>query len=186
MPIYTTSLRPGTGIPSGKHGGIIQVESAKKTVTFIATLSTFVDVPGLAVTITPHISSSKILVSVSLNICGVYFASYARIERRVSGSSNLEIFKGTAAGVRPTHAFCVTGDNGIQDSHGQQFLVHRQFIDEPATTSQITYAIQAQGRPDGGGNASSATKINYSVPDRNTNSYDARMASEIMVMEISG
>ena len=72
----------------------------------------------MAVTITPHSSNSKILVSVSLNICGVYFASYARIERRVSGSSNLEIFKGTAAGVRPVSAFCVTGDNGIQDSVG--------------------------------------------------------------------
>ena len=186
MPIYTSSLRPGTGIPSGKHGGIIQVESAKKTDTFIVSQNSFTDVTGLSVTITPHSSSSKILVSVNLNICGVYFASYARIERRVSGSSNVELFTGTAAGVRPNHAFCVTGDNGIQDSHGQQFLVHRQFIDEPSTDQQLTYKIQASGRPDGGGAASSATKINYSVPDRNTNSYDARMASEIMVMEVSG
>ena len=186
MPIYTSSLRPGTGIPSGKHGGIIQIESAKKTDTFIASSTTFTDVTGLSVTITPHSSSSKILVSVNLNICGVYFASYARIERRVSGSSNLELFTGTAAGVRPNHAFCVTGDDGIQDSHGQQFIVHRQFIDEPATTSQITYAVQAQGRPDGGGAAQNATKINYSVPDRDTSSYDPRQASEIMVMEVSG
>ena len=186
MPIYTTSLRPGTGIPSGKHGGIIQVESAKKTDTFIATLSTFTDVPGLAVTITPHSSSSKILVSVSLNICGVYFASYARIIRSRSGQPDVELFTGTAAGSRPVSAFCMTGDNGIQESHGQIFLVHRQFIDEPGTDQELTYKIQATGRPDGGGNAANATKINYSVPDRDTNSYDARQASEIMVMEVSG
>ena len=184
MPIFTTSLRPGTGIPSGKHGGIIQVESAKKTDTFSTSNDSFVDVTGLTCTITPHSTNSKIIVSLSLSICGDYFASYARIERRVSGASNLEIFKGTGAGVRPTHAFCVTGDNSIQDSHGQQFIVHRQFIDEPGTTSEITYQVQAQGRPDNAQNGD--TRINFSVPDRDTNSYDARQASEIMVMEVSG
>jgi len=66
------------------------------------------------------------------------------------------------------------------------FLVHRQFIDEPGTDQELTYKVQASGRPDGGGNASNATKINYSVPDRDTNSYDPRQASEIMVMEVSG
>ena len=184
MPIFTTSLRPGTGIPSGKHGGIIQVESAKKTDTFSTSNDSFVDVTGLTCTITPHSTNSKIIVSLSLSICGDYFASYARIERRVSGSSNLEIFNGTGAGVRPTHAFCVTGDNSILDSHGQIFIVHRQFIDEPGTTSEITYQVQAQGRPDNAQNGD--TRINFSVPDRNTNSYDARMASELMVMEVSG
>mgnify|MGYP001205682695 FL=1 len=186
MPIFTTSLRPGTGIPSGKHGGIIQVESAKKTDTFITASTTFVSIPGLAVTITPHSANSKILVAVSLSICGVYFASYARIIRERSGQSDVDLFTGTGAGSRPTAAFCVTGDNGIQDSHGQMFLVHRQFIDEPGTDQELTYRVQASGRPDGGGNAANATKINYSVPDRDTNSYDARQASEIMVMEVSG
>ena len=186
MPIFTTSLRPGTGIPSGKHGGIIQVESAKKTDTFITASTTFVDVPGLAVTITPHSSNSKILVSISLSICGDYFASYARIIRARSGQPDVELFTGAAAGSRPVSAICMTGDNSIQDSHGQIFLVHRQFIDEPGTDQELTYKIQATGRPDGGGYAANATKINYSVPDRDTNSYDARQASEIMVMEVSG
>lgn len=184
MPIFTTSLRPGTGIPSGKHGGVIQVESVKKTDTFSTSNDSFVDVTGLALTITPHSVNSKIIVCLSISICGDYFASYARIERRVSGASNLEIFSGTGAGVRPTHAVCATGDNGIQDSHGQIFMVHRQFVDEPGTTSEITYQVQAQGRPDNAANGD--TRINFSVPDRNTNSYDARLASELMVMEISG
>ena len=184
MPIFTTSLRPGTAIPSGKHGGIIQVESVKKTDTFITASNTFVDVTGLSLTITPHSANSKIIVSVSLSMCGVYFASYARIIRARSGQSDVELFTGTAAGSRPNSAICMTGENSTQDSHGQMFLVHRQFIDEPGTTSQITYQVQAQGRPDNSANG--ATRINYSVPDRNTNSYDARQASEIMVMEISG
>tara|TARA_B100000424_G_scaffold64380_1_gene47189 strand:+ start:120 stop:674 length:555 start_codon:yes stop_codon:yes gene_type:complete len=184
MPIFTTSLRPGTAIPSGKHGGIIQVESVKKTDTFSTSNDSFVDVTGLTCTITPHSTNSKIIVSLSLSICGDYFTSYARIERRVSGASNLEIFKGTGAGVRPTHAVCTTGENSTQDSHGQIFIVHRQFIDEPGTTSEITYQVQAQGRPDNASNGD--TRINFSVPDRNTNSYDARLASELMVMEVSG
>ena len=186
MPIFTTSLRPGTAIPSGKHGGIIQVESVKKTDTFITASTTFVDVPGLAVTITPHSSNSKILVSISLSICGDYFASYARIIRARSGQPDVELFTGAAAGSRPVSAICMTGDNSIQDSHGQIFLVHRQFIDEPGTDQGLTYKVQASGRPDGGGNAANATKINYSVPDRDTSSYDPRQASEIMVMEVSG
>ena len=186
MPIFTTSLRPGTAIPSGKHGGIIQVESVKKTDTFITASTTFVDVTGLSLTITPHSANSKIIVSVSLSMCGVYFASYARIIRARTGQSDVALFEGASAGSRPVAAFCVTGDNSIQDSHGQIFLVHRQFIDEPGTDQELTYKIQATGRPDGGGNAANATKINYSVPDRDTNSYDARQASEIMVMEVSG
>ena len=184
MPLYTSSLRPGTGIPSGKHGGIIQVESVKKTDTFITSNDSFVNVTGLACTITPHSSSSKIIVCLSISICGDFYTSYARIRRQVAGTSDVDLFQGTGAGVRPTAAVCTTGDNGIQDSHGQIFLVHRQFVDEPGTTSQITYQVQAQGRPDNSQNG--ATKINYSTPDRNTNSYDARQASEIMVMEISG
>ena len=184
MAIYTTSLRPGTGIPSGKHGGIIQVESVKKTDTFITASNTFVDVTGLSLTITPHSANSKIIVSVSLSMCGVYFASYARIIRARTGQSDVELFTGATAGSRPNAAFCVTGDNSILDSHGQIFIVHRQFIDEPGTTSEITYQVQAQGRPDNAQNGD--TRINFSVPDRNTNSYDSRMASELMVMEVSG
>ena len=184
MPLYTSSLRPGTGIPSGKHGGIIQVESVKKTDTFITSNDSFVDVTGLALTITPHSSNNKIIVSLSIAICGDFYTSYARILREVSGQSDVELFTGTGAGVRPISAVCTTGDNGIQDSHGQIFLVHRQFVDEPGTTSQITYQVQAQGRPDNAANGD--TRINFSVPDRNTNSYDARLASELMVMEISG
>ena len=184
MPIFTTSLRPGTGIPSGKHGGIIQVENVKKTDTFSTTNNSFVDVTGLSLTITPHSTNSKTIVCLSIAICGDYYASYARILRKVSGQSDVELFTGTAAGVRPISAVCATGDNGIQDSHGQIFMVHRQFVDEPGTTSEITYQVQAQGRPDDGANGD--TRINFSVPDRNTNSYDARLASELMVMEISG
>ena len=132
----------------------------------------------------PHSSDSKIIVCLSICICGDFYTSYARIRRQVAGTSDVDLFQGTGAGVRPIAAVCTTGDNGIQDSHGQQFLVHRQFIDEPGTTAEITYQVQAQGRPDNSANG--ATRINYSVPDRNTNSYDARQASEIMVMEISG
>ena len=184
MPIYTSSLRPGTGIPSGKHGGIIQVESVKKTDTFVTSNDSFVNVTGLACQITPHSSDSKIIVCLSICICGDFYTSYARIRRQVPGQSDVDIFQGTGSGVRPVAAVCTTGDNGIQDSHGQVFLVHRQFVDTPGTTDTITYQVQAQGRPDNSANG--ATRINYSVPDRNTNSYDARMASEIMVMEISG
>ena len=56
MAIYTSSLRPGTGIPSGKHGGIIQVESVKKTDTFVTSADSWVNLTGLACTITPHLS----------------------------------------------------------------------------------------------------------------------------------
>ena len=184
MPIYTSSLRPGTGIPSGKHGGIIQVESVKKTDTFVTSANSWVNLTGLACTITPHSASNKIIVCLSISICGDYYTSYARIRRQVPGQSDVDLFQGTGSGSRPIAAVCTTGDNGIQDSHGQMFLVHRQFVDEPGTTSEITYQVQAQGRPDDGANG--ATRINYSVPDRNTNSYDARQASELMVMEISG
>ena len=64
-----------------KSGNIIQVVQSFKGDTFTTTSSTFVDVTGLSVSITPSSSSNKILVSV--NICGQGRNDYARCVPRL-------------------------------------------------------------------------------------------------------
>ena len=53
---------------SPKAGNIIQVVQAVKTDTFTTSSTSFVDITGLSVTITPSSSSSKILVRTFIRI----------------------------------------------------------------------------------------------------------------------
>ena len=65
--LRTNRIIPRDGLPSGSAGGIIQVKSTTKTDTFTKPRNTtFVDITGLSVSITPTRSDSKILVMYDL------------------------------------------------------------------------------------------------------------------------
>ncbi len=66
--LRTNRIVPRDGLVSGTGigGGIIQVKSVTKTDVFDTQSTTLVDVPGLAVTITPTRSDSKILIMMNL------------------------------------------------------------------------------------------------------------------------
>jgi len=59
---------PASGMPTGS---VIQVQSTTKTNTFSTTSTSFTDVTGLSVSITPISTSSKILVIYSLPSYGL-------------------------------------------------------------------------------------------------------------------
>ena len=59
--IKVNSIIPVSGVPTGGGGGIIQVKSVVKTDIFTSTSTSFVDITGMSVNITPTSSSSKIL-----------------------------------------------------------------------------------------------------------------------------
>ena len=60
--LRTNRIVPRDGLPSGSAGGIIQVKSTTKTDTFTTNSTSFTDITGLSVTITPTRSDNKILV----------------------------------------------------------------------------------------------------------------------------
>ena len=56
-----------------------------------------------------------------------------------------------------------------------------QLIDEPNTTSALTYKLQMAGRL-----SSNVMHVNRSVPDRTQTEYDLRAISMLQVFEIGG
>jgi len=156
-------------------GAILQVQSAALTAaTFSTNSTTYVDVTGLSLSITPGSTTSKILVMYQFN-CGVDTAAQGVFMQLVRNTT--PIFVGDAAGSRPqtTSINSVTNVYGVLNMSGT-------YLDSPTSASATTYKIQMM--VNGGG--SNYAYVNRSVNDRNTSLYDARTASSITVMEIAG
>ena len=159
---------------SPKAGNVIQVVQTVKSDTYSTTSSTFNDVTGLSVSITPSSSSSKILVFVDAAL-GVTNAAYGAQLRLLRDST--AIYIGDAAGSRDRSMMQLAGD--ISGSQYQVIRTNGQYLDSPATTSSVTYKIQIMS-----GNNSSATYINRTAYDNNSVGI-GRYASSITVMEIA-
>ena len=149
----------------------VQVQSVVKTDTFTMASTTFADVTGLSVNITPTNSSNKILVIAHVNTVGTTSTSSSGI-RLVRNSTAISV--GDAAGTRTQVSggsnygnvgVTITGDSIV-------------FLDSPATTSSVTYKIQIQAY-------ASTAYVNRSGADTNDPAY-YRTVSSITVMEISG
>ena len=165
---------PTSGVPAGGGGSIIQVVQSTKTDTASVTGATFGDV-GLSATITPKFSSSKILVMIQASIsASVGFDIKARLMR---GSTPLLI--GDAAGSRPRATVNITQTYHSTNTYNcDQAIIN--YLDSPNTTAATTYKIQYASY------ASYVAYINRTGSDLNTTEYDARTASSIILMEVSG
>tara|TARA_Y100000114_G_C11673608_1_gene285034 strand:- start:247 stop:753 length:507 start_codon:yes stop_codon:yes gene_type:complete len=156
-----------TGISLGK---VLQVVSTTKTDPFSTASSSFVDVTGLNVSITPSSSSSKIFVSVTA--CGNTNGSkgYGRILR---GSTAIAI--GDADGSKVQATFDM--NNAASGNRGQSYV--GSILDSPSTTSAITYKLQLR-HENGAGNAN----INR-LHVNDDSSVNGRYASTITAMEVA-
>ena len=161
-----TGQVPDANAPSGS---VIQIVQTVKTDTWSSTSSSFTDITGLSVTITPSSSSSKILVLGQL-VFGQAGGNLwsARLLRNgtlinagdASGSAAQGLVNATYSGVHNEQSVPIT------------------FLDSPATTSAVTYKIQA------------ASESGYNVwlnrADGNLNdNRQARTSSNLVVMEIA-
>lgn len=156
-------------------GCVLQVVSTALTAaTFSTNSTTYVDVTGLSLSITPRSTTSKILVMYQFN-CGVDASAQGIFMQLVRNTT--PIFVGDAAGSRPQ----ATSINGVTTAYGI-LNMSGTYLDSPSTSSATTYKIQMF--VNGGG--SYYGYVNRSVNDRNTALYDARTASSITVMEIAG
>jgi hypothetical protein len=157
---------PSTG------GKVLQVVQTVKTdtTTTTATGSSWADISGLSVTITPAATTSKILVSytVVVGAASGYWGYNLLLVRDSTG-----IFLGDAASsrVRASASDAATITN-------QPAVTSGQFLDSPSTTSATVYKMQWTG--EGG---SSTWYLNRSSVDGDIVGA-ARNASSITVMEI--
>ena len=176
--LRTNRIVPRDGLTSGTGigGGIIQVKSVTKTDVFDTQSTTLVDVPGLAVTITPTRSDSKILVMVSIAM-GQATANFS-YGCLIRGSTR--IFVGDTRGNRANMSL-MSYDASNSGICNLQSFTH---MDEPATTNAVTYKMQVRCATSG------TTTVNRSNRDTDggsgADSYDTNQASSITVMEVCG
>jgi hypothetical protein len=136
-----------------------------------------VDIPGISATITPRSSSSRILVTVTLT-GGGNSNQYGQ-GRIVRDSTPIAI--GDSDGGNRTEATFMLGTENTASGSAKLMCFGMTTLDSPATSSAVTYKVQA--RMD---NVSGALlTINTPGDTSNNLSYITRGVSSITLMEIA-
>ena len=164
------SISAITALPSGVGGKVLQVVSTTKTDTFtLSATTTFTDVTGLSVSITPSSASNKILILSNTSFGSENIGAF----KLVRGSTGIAI--GDAAGSRQQASAVVYPASG-----NAIITASINFLDSPNTTSATTYKIQMIAH-----SVTGYVNRNNNNTDQNA-AGDSRIASTITVIEIAG
>ena len=134
---YVIDVAAGSSLT--QPGMILQVVSTTKTDSFSAGTSTFAEVTGLSASITPSSVSNKIYIVVT-GTAGHTSTSrpgYTTIAKDGSPIYIGDQYSTFTNWVRAGSAMSVSSDN-----FGDQIAM--SYLDSPATTSSITYSVQAR------------------------------------------
>lgn len=127
-------------IQAGAGGKILQVVQTVKTDSAAqAAQSTMADIPGMSVAITPSSTSSKVLVRIGLGVIGTATAERGVTFTLVRDSTNIGIGDDPGNGNERATFATQAGDTGYMEGG-----VFYEFLDSPATTSEVTYKLQWQ------------------------------------------
>jgi len=163
-------------------GSVLQVVSSTKTDASTFSSTSYEDITGLSVSITPSSTSSKILVMLDVKIGVDSVAGYPNIKLM---RDNTDIAIGDAAGSRTRVTWGTYGpDNssaGSLGDKGPMYPVQTTYLDSPSSTSSLTYKLVGRGRPDQAKNLF----INRGWGDADS-STSFRTFSSITVMEVAG
>ena len=172
--LRTNRIVPRDGLPSGSAGGIIQVKQTVKTDTFTTSATSYTDITGLSVSITPTRADSKILVMMHVNLGHTnYVSGFLRLMR-----DSTAISVGDSAGSRIA-ATVAMSDDPVDDEIN---CYSATFLDSPSTTSATTYKVQITTESEAN---TGEVYVNRSGEDTD-NAQHSRVVSSITVMEVSG
>ena len=164
------SLPSGTGTLLTAEGGkILQVQHVFKNDTFSTTSTSYIDVTGLTVSITPTSATSKILVFVDAALSS---SSSQYVKAKLLREST-DIATHTAAeyfffGYHERNISSTDWGNTYSPTGAGHFV----YLDEPATTSATAYKIQILASP------TTSSRVNVS-------SNGGYTVSSITLMEVS-
>lgn len=150
---------------------IAQVLSTTLTTTFSRSSTTFGDITGLTVAITPAAASSKIYIVATISAgtdpsAAQFYAQFARGGTVVSGSVGTGTIGNRIAVTTQTTSVGIS----------QMTTVPMTFLDSPSSTSALTYSVQIKS-------AASTIYVNQSQSDVDSGFY-ARGVSTITVFEV--
>ena len=151
------SLTSVTALPAAiSTGKVLQVVSAHKSDVASSTSTSYADITGLSVNITPSSSSNKILITYGLNVSNV----------ETDRNDFVRLMRGTVAIADPSHYF-------RQQNNSVMPNLSSNYLDSPSTTSSLTYHLEWKAE-------SGTVYLNRRGGDSTV-----RGASTITVMEIS-
>lgn len=163
------------------YNSVLQVVSTTKTDTFTSASiaqGSAVDVTGLAATITPTSSTSKILVNIIVHGGFQYVSQpYYRLSILCTRNSTA-IAIGDAAGSRTR----VSSSNGMGGYYNGQAVTCLMHLDSPASASALTYQVQVVNATYE--TASGVAYVNRTFTDTDA-SQSPRAVSSITLMEIA-
>ena len=170
----------------GGFGKILQVVSVFKGDRFHTTSTSFTDITGMSVTITPTVANSKILIQGSVNGGNNHendYSSAIRTMRSIAGGSFSEDNKlnGLADGsrIRITFRACSNAANAYHNPTGFAFTG----VDEPTYSvgDAIIYKLQTRCQSSSYAYILNGTEQNQDASDV----YNGRYMSSLIAMEIS-
>ena len=141
--LKVNSIIPVAGVPTGGGGGIVQIKQTVKTDTFTSSSTSYTDVTGLTLNITPTSTSSKIMI-----VCHIKGDSstqgYFALARVLSSSTDNTIYVGDTSSSRVRASLNMHVNQNNECKNGTLM-----FLDSPNTTNEITYKIQTKTQGSG-------------------------------------
>ena len=160
----------GTVVTNTSPGTVLQVVQTIKSDTSVLNSTSFVDVPGMSVTITPQSTSNRVMVQFTIHV------SYINM-------GTIQLVRGsTVIGSPAAASNRIVGMVGSLNNGGDNNAVYgwsMTYVDSPASTTAQTYKLQFRGETTGN------FCVNRSVNDLDT-AAGTRTISTITVMEIAG
>jgi len=174
--LNNNSLSSISSLPAGVGGKVLQVVSTVKTDTFSSTSTSFTDVTGMSVAITPSASNSKVLIIATLNVGNDTDDRWSAY-RLLRGSTGISIGDDDGSKTR------ASAGSVRQTATGSQNLVSNMsisFLDSPSTTSATTYKLVCKVQSGG-------AALTFNRPGNTANAdYVVQTASSITAYEIAG
>jgi hypothetical protein len=132
-------------------GKVLQVVQTVKTDTFTRSSNTsFVDITGVSVSITPSSTSSKILLMFDADVSssrtdGAATFIYFKLTKAVGGGSASDV-TGALGDSRGSsiRAWCNAGSRFGSEVPYTAEHTHAQYLDSPSTTSALVYQVQVR------------------------------------------
>jgi len=125
---------PASGMPTGS---VIQTVQTFYTTTFSTTSTSFTDVTGFYITITPTSSTSKILLLLQMSVAQASNGGYANGYQVLRNGSTV-VGSGTAGTL--SNYITASGEYAGETP----YAVSANYLDSPASTSAQTYQIQTK------------------------------------------
>lgn len=176
--ISNQSLTSVTALPAAiTTGKVLQVQSTAKLDVFTTTSTSFTDITGLSVSITPSSTSSKIFITASCSM-SIDGSDRNALLKLVRGSTDIYL-----ADQSGSHRIRSSG--GVHTTHGvsqgqETYSVNIMFLDSPSSSSSLTYKLQGLTN-----NSSQTLEIGRTAGGTD-DANRATFPASITVMEIEG